>query len=300
VTKKFFISLLFLFLLLFPEVAHPGAEVVVVQGLRVAPYEEALKGLKSACEAKITRLILSEMEGREVIKKIEAIRPDLILAIGMSGLLKVKSVKEIPIIYLMALNPQSVLSGDDNITGVSMNVPQERQLLILREALPEVETIGLLYDPERTSYFAHRAQEAALKVGIKLIVHEVHSPQEVPSEIKKFKRKIDLFWMLPDITVCSPEVVEFFLLFFLENNIPILTFAEKYVEIGALISIEVDAFDMGKQAGEMAKEIFIGKEVKNIPRVESRKVIVTINLKIARKLGIRVNEKFIEKVRVIK
>ena len=44
---------------------------------------------------------------------------------------------------------------------------------------------------------------------------------------------------------------EFPFLFFLENKIPILTFAEKYVEIGALISIGIDVFDMGRQAGEI-------------------------------------------------
>ncbi|RLA94477.1 MAG: ABC transporter substrate-binding protein [Deltaproteobacteria bacterium] len=298
--KNFFISLLSLFLLLFPEIAYPGGEVVVVQGLRVAPYEEALQGFKSVCKAKITRLILTEMEGKEVLGKIKALRPELILAIGMSGLLRVKSIKKIPIIYLMTLNPQSMLSEDDHITGIDMNIPQERQLQLLREALPEVKTAGLLYDPEETTYFVQRAQKAALKEGIKLIVREVHNSQEVPSEIKKLKGKIDVFWMLPDITVCSPEVIEFFLLFFLENNIPTLTFAKKYVEIGALMSIETDPFDMGKQAGEMASEVLAGKPVKDIPVVEARKEKVTINLRIVRKLGIEVNEKFIEKVKVIK
>ena len=239
------------------------------------------------------------MEGVDVVEKIKGIRPDLVLAIGMNGLSRVKRIKDIPVVYLMILNPQSILSGEENITGVSMNIPQEKLLVTLLEALPNVKTVGLLYNPERTGHLVKRAREAARKTGIKLIAGEVHSPKEVPSSIKKLKGKIDVFWMIPDITVASPELIEFLFLFFLENNIPILTFAEKYVEIGALISIGVDPFDMGRQAGAMVEEILSGKDVNDVQQVEARKAIISINLKIARKLGITVDEKIIRKARVI-
>lgn len=295
--KRLFILLLFL--VLGPDLAQAGQEIVAVQSIRVTPYEEALEGFRSVCDAKITRLILSEMGRADVVEKIKGIRPDLVLAIGMDSLSKMKRITNIPVVYLMVLNPQSVLSGEENITGVSMNIPQEKQLVTLLEALPDLETVGLLYDPVRTGNLVQRAQVAARKIGIKLIAKEVHSSKEVPSSIKKLKGKIDVFWMIPDVTVASPELIEFLFLFFLGNNIPILTFAEKYVEIGALMSIGVDAFDMGRQAGAMAEEILSGKDVNDVQQVDARKAIISINLKIARKLGITVDEKIIRKARVI-
>jgi len=298
VVKNFFILLLF-FLILRPGLAQAGQEIVAVQSVRVAPYEEALKGFKRACNANITQVVISELEGVDVAQRINKISPDLVLAIGMNALSKVKGIDDIPVVYLMILDPQSVLSNHRHITGVSMNIPQEKQLVLLREALPEVETVGLLYSPERMGNFVKRARLAAGKIGITLIAREISSSKEVPSSIKQLKGKIDVFWMIPDIAVCSPEAIEFFLLFFLENNIPVLTFSEKYVEIGAFMSLGIDAFDMGSQAGEMAKEILSKKGEMYIKQVGARKAIITINLKIARKLGAAINEKIIRKARII-
>jgi len=103
----------------------------------------------------------------------------------------------------------------------------------------------------------------------------------------EMKDTIDVFWMLPDLTVITPETVEFLLLFSFENKIPLFTFSEKYVEMGAFLSMDIDAFDMGRQAGEMASEILAGEDVKKIEQTYARKAIVSTNLLIARKLGIR-------------
>lgn len=287
-----------MFLILCHGLAEAGHEIVAVQSIRVAPYEEAIKGIESVCDAKITRLVVSELEGADVVKKIDEIKPDLVLAIGMDALSRVKTIKNIPIVYLMVLNPQFILSGE-NITGVSMNIPQETQLITFLKVLPDSKAIGLLYDPNKTGYLVKRIREAAGKSSITLIAKGIHSPRDAPSLIPDMKGNIDLFWMLPDITVITPETVEFLLLFSLENQIPILTFSDKYVELGALMSIGIDPFDIGSQAGEMAKKILSGRDVKDVQRVDARKAVISINLKIARKLGIAIDEKIIKGARII-
>jgi putative ABC transport system substrate-binding protein len=233
----------------------------------------------------------------------------MVLAIGADALSKVKKIENIPIVYLMVLNSQSVLSGEKNITGVSMNIPQEKQLTALLDALPGTNTIGLLYDPDRTGHLVKSAQDFAKKIGVKLIAKEIHSPKDAPSLIMDMKGKIDVFWMLPDITVITPETVEFMLLFSFENNIPLFTFSEKYVEMGAFMSIDIDAFDMGRQAGEMAAAIRAGKDMKDFQQAYARKAIVSTNLMIARKIGIHLamvmsseakfNEKILREARII-
>jgi putative ABC transport system substrate-binding protein len=105
--------------------------------------------------------------------------------------------------------------------------------------------------------------------------------------------------MIPDLTVITPETVEFLLLFSLENQIPLLAFSDKYVELGALLSIGIDPFDIGRQAGEMAKKILSGGDVRNVQQVDARKAIISVNLKIARKLGMNIDEKMIRKVKIV-
>ena len=295
--KNIFIILLFL--ILCHCSAEAGQEIVVIQSLRVKPYEKAIEGFKSVCNSKIKRLVVSESEGADVVEKISKIRPDMVLAVGMDALSRVKKIKNIPVVYLMVLNPPSILSGKKNITGVTMKIPQEKQLITLLKALPDTKNIGLLYDPDRTGHFVKKAQAAAKKIGIKLIAKEIHSSRDVPSLVMNMKGKIDLFWMLPDLTVVTPETVEFLLLFSLENRVPLLTFSEKYVALGALMSIGIDAFDMGRQAGEMAKKILSGRDIQNVQRVDARKAVVSINLKVAKKLEITIDKKIISNARII-
>ncbi len=288
-----------IFFILCPGLARAGQEVVVVQSSRVQPYEEAIKGFTSVCDARIKRLIISELKNKDVAGEINKINPDLVLAIGMDALSRVKRIKDIPVIYLMVLNPRSILSGEKNITGVSMNISQEKQLRGLLDVMPETKTVGLLYDRDRTGHLAEKARDAAGKLGVKLVAKEVRGARSVPQLIRDMKGKIDVFWMLPDVTVLTPETVEFLLLFSLEYKIPVLAFSEKYTELGALMSIGIDAFDIGSQAGEMAEKILSGKDVANVPQADARKVIISINLKVARKLGISVDEKIIRKARII-
>lgn len=105
--------------------------------------------------------------------------------------------------------------------------------------------------------------------------------------------------MLPDLTVITPETVEFPLLFSLENKIPILTFSDKYVESGAFMSVNIDPFDIGRQAGEMAAAVSRSRGIKQARRVEARKGTISINMTVARKLGIDIDEEIIKDARVI-
>ena len=298
IKNTFFIFLL-LILILPPSIADAKQRIVVVQGFEIKPYEEALKGFQSVCNVETKTIVISEQEGTEIIKSIRRIKPDMILVVGVDALSKVKMIKDIPIVYLMVLNPPSPISKQENITGVSMNIPPEKQLGLLQEVLYQVKRVGLLYDPSKTGFLVEKALYSSKKLGIKLIVKEVHNPKDVPSMLDSMKDGIDAFWMLPDTTVITPETVEYLLLFSLENKIPVLTFSDKYLDLGAMISVGIDAFDIGRQAGEIAKEILSGTNIKNLPRVDARKSVLTLNLRAAKKLGIRVNNNIAGTVRIV-
>jgi len=94
--------------------------------------------------------------------------------------------------------------------------------------------------------------------------------------------------------------VDLLLLSTIENNIPVLTFSDKYVEKGALLSLEVDAAESGKQAGEMAVKILKGASVNSIKGEDARESILTVNLIVAKRLGISINGNVIKHARVIR
>jgi putative ABC transport system substrate-binding protein len=148
-----------------------------------------------------------------------------------------------------------------------------------------VSKIGVLYDPNNLTKFVRQAADAARPLGLELVTREVRAPREVPGALLRLRGEIDAFWMLPDPSVVSPETMEFFVLFSGENRIPLVTFSRKYVDMGALLALEVDPFDMGMQAGEMANRLLQGTDIRVIPRVDARKIVQWVNPSVARRLG---------------
>lgn len=300
-------KVLFLLLLFIPPGPTSFAsahEIVVVQSARLKPYEEALQGFKTVCAEgfaphhglksiqpySITELVLSEKSGSaDIAGRIRSLRPELILAIGRDALAQVKTFRDVPIIYLMVPQPQAIKEGRLNITGVDMLIPPAKQLAGLIEAIPKVKRVGLLYDPRRTGALVKEARIFAATQGIFLFALEVQTAKEVPGLIDSMKGEIDAFWMLPDLTVVTPQTVKALFLFSLENRIPVLTFSEKYLELGATIAAVFDVFAMGEQAGEMARRILAGTNIREVEAEPAEKITIKVNRKIAKKLGVALN-----------
>jgi putative ABC transport system substrate-binding protein len=248
-----------------------------------------LRGFRSVCKADPKTVVLADAEGVDIVRMAREEQSRLILAIGADALQRVKKIRDIPIIYLMVLNPEKIAGGGKNVAGIGMNIPPEKYLsLIVSLKLPKPR-VGLLYDPAKTGAFVKRIQQTARTRGIEIIAKEVRNPREVPELLAEMKGSCNLFWMIPDATVITPETVEFLLLFSQQNMTPIVTFAGKYVDTGALVSLDIDSFDLGKQGGEMANKILDGTRVSDIPNTEARKAVLKINRKVARKLGIKLN-----------
>ncbi|MFC1495238.1 ABC transporter substrate-binding protein [Thermodesulfobacteriota bacterium] len=294
------VLLIILLFITFPELSLADGEILVVQSIRVSPYEDALHGFLSVSNPETKRLILSELKTSDLTREIENTIPSLIVAIGHDALESVKEIRDTPVIYLMVLSPQFILTHDDNFYGVSMNISPERQLEIFLKVIPDLNNIGLIYNPRNTDELAKKAVETAEKNGIRLITWEASRASDVPNMIKEMAGKIKAFWMLPDTTLMTPETIDLLLITSMERNIPIFTFSDKYVEIGALMSVAVDPYDMGRQGGELAQKLISGDIEGDGKRIFADKEVITLNVKIAQKLGINLNRELNLDARVIK
>ncbi|WP_298435468.1 ABC transporter substrate-binding protein [Geobacter sp.] len=287
-------------LLLFTGTVNAAQGILVLESMRVAPYEEALGGIRSVAGGRINKVVLSEMEGGDIVRTVREERPAVIVAIGAEALAKVRKIKDTPIVYLMVLDPQNSLTSGENVTGVNLSVSPERQLAALQRVTPGIKRLGIIYNPARTGPLVRRAQAAAKGTGIELVLRECRSPREVPRLLEGMRGEIDSFWMLPDTSVVTDETVEFMLLTCLSHRIPVLTFSDKYVEMGALMALAVDPYDLGRQAGEMVRRILGGASAGSIPHAAPRSTVLTVNSKIARKLGIPLNEEAMGRARIIR
>jgi putative ABC transport system substrate-binding protein len=287
------------FLLLLSAPSAFAWDVLVVQKYHAKPYVEVVRGFRDTTNARVSELILSEANGEDSVREIRRRGPDLILAIGIDALARVKKIRDIPIIYCMVLNPDSVLDNESNITGISMSIAPEKQLGDLLKVLPTVKKIGLVYNPKQTGTIAARVHAAAEKAGLRLIARRAEQAKDLPRQLENLPQDLDLYWMLPDSTFTTPEAVESLFLFSIRSRIPVLTFSDRYLRMGAFISLGLDTTGMGKQAGEMAERIRSGAKAGDIPKADAERLSPVINRAVAAKLGIIPESKALKTFRVM-
>jgi putative ABC transport system substrate-binding protein len=257
-------------------------EIVVVKGPFIKPYEEAVKGFRSVCRAELTELE-SVLSKSELLSRIYQIKPDLVLAIGNTALQKIKDVRGIPVVYAMVTNPGGILNDAGHVSGVSMNIPLEKQLKEFLNISPSSRNIGIVYDPDKSSHFLEEAHGAAQALGVEIISREVDNPRDVISAINSMKGVVDAFLMLPDTTVVTEESLEYLFLTSHEKHIPVIAFSEKYLKSGAFMAVSIDAADIGRQAGLIASRVLKGISISQIPPGRPRTASISINIKTARR-----------------
>jgi putative ABC transport system substrate-binding protein len=298
--KKCFLTFLFFLLLLCGQSEAISQEILVVQNHSIKPYADAFSGFKSSVNNKSRGVDYTFRDSRGAAEYLSERKPDLILAIGMDALQTVKFFPGVPIVYLMVLNPAAIVHEERNVTGVSMTISPEKQLSVFHRVLPSARRVGLIYDPKKSASFVKRAQNASKEYRIELIAKEAGNSKLVPATLNSMKGAIDAFWMIPDTTVLTPDTIESIMLFSLENNIPVCTFSTKYLEMGALMSLDINAYEMGRQAGELATKILSGKRAAALPPVEADTANLVINESVARKLKVSLDEDLRGKARLLR
>jgi putative ABC transport system substrate-binding protein len=286
--KAVVLQIILLFLL--PAVSSQANDVVVLKSANIKPYNDALKGFKGSCGCNVLEVDLGQVGAGNISKKLAEFDPDMVLAIGMDALSRAQAVTDLPVIYAMVLPSQFPGQIKKNVSGVSMDIPPAKILGTIQEIFPAARRVGIVYDPRHSDSFVSGALYAAEQRGIRLLLKEAGRPSEVPSVIDMMRGKIDVFWMLPDVTVTTPETVKYLLLFSFQNRVPVFSFSGKYVEMGALAALNIVPFDIGVQAGEMAKKLSNGRNNGMPIRVDARKTELSVNRTVARKLGIRISD----------
>lgn len=287
-------------MLLFVNASEAAQKVLVLQSMRIAPFEEVVKGMRSVVKCNVKQMVFSEMKGVNFIRAMRYERPDVILAIGTDALAKARKIKDTPIVYLMVFDPQNTLTKGSNITGISMHASPEQQMSALHDALPNIKRVGFLYSSSQSDQVVRRLRSSAESLGVELVAHKIHSSREVPKYIDGMKGNIEAFLLLPDLTVLTQETVEYLLVFSFRFRIPLITFSSKYADMGALLALDVNLYDLGRQSGDMINRILSGIPPAKIPRSDPQSTTMSVNLKTARKLGLKINSETLDRSKVIR
>ena len=229
--------------------------------------------------------------GPELIAKIEGRHPRLIFAIGSNAAqLAHDSIRDVPIVYSMVLNPSKRDLSRTNICGISLDVSPKEQLAFLAKLKPSVKRVGTIYDPSTSDNVIDEAAAFARSAGFELVRKRAQNIKEALVAIKELDSEpIDAFLMILDPVIANDASFKVLLTFSLKKRIALVVPAEPFVKAGALLSVGADYTKIGDQAWDIARRILQGElKPSDVGIRHPDAVTVALNNTIARTLGIEV------------
>jgi putative tryptophan/tyrosine transport system substrate-binding protein len=266
-------------------------DIAILQSTDIAAYREAIAGLKAAgpIGAIYTEYdVQGDLElGKKLARKLRTSNTSLVVAVGLKAALAAKSeIENVPIVYMMILDPLKHRLTAPNMTGTLLEVPVDRQLKIMRTFFPTLHRLGTLYDPAKTSSRVKDASRLAISSDFQLKGLPVESEKDVPQQLRTLLWDVEALWLMPDSTVLTNESVRFILESSLARQIPVIGFSPEFTRLGALLSLSVNYGDVGRETGLLAKRILDGERLLPLNPVPIERLKITVNLKTAKFLGI--------------
>jgi putative ABC transport system substrate-binding protein len=271
--------------LFFLPLPAPATDIVLIKESDIKPYRSAIDGIKSSCTCSVLEFDLDDAD--EIEHALKG-RPTAVVTVGTDAYRKARGIRNIPLVYAMVIPADTAGPQPDNISGVSMDIEPGEYISAITSLFPDAKRIGLLYDPDNTGEFVRDAEAQAREAGVALIAKSVRDPRRIPALLDDLRKKVDVFWMLPDRTVIQPETVDYLMLVSFQSSLPVFSFSRKFLDEGAAAVLVVTPFGMGVQAGKLVRSLAADK--KGPLQVYAKSAKLLVNRKVCAKLGVRIDE----------
>lgn len=280
----------------------PGlGHVLIVQGSAIEAYQQAVAGFKQAfataslpgiasIQPDVTLVLDPEHQDsiHDVSRKYQDLQPEIIVAVGTPALEATQGLS-CPIVYLMVPNPEPLVRQRPNITGIRMATGPKEQLMAIKETFPAVTRIGLLHNPERGGDFLALAQAAAGQLRLTLVSAPATDDREASQDLTRLAGQVDAILLTPEPSLISQTLLNALAIFSLEQRVPLIAFAPKYLEQGAAMAVFTSPVQSGRQAAELVKRALTGQGPKGAPPEYGHEATVLTNDRIIKKLGVLAN-----------
>ena len=261
---------------------HPSLDLVK-QGFKKA-FEEA--GIKANFDEKNAEGTIAN--ATLIANGYKSDKKNLVLGIGTpSAQALVNTITDMPVLFSAVTDPESAKLLNKNVTGTSDRLDNVgEQLDLLLKLKPEIKKIAVLYNPsEQNSVVQVKEIEAKAKEkNLEVMLQGVSSLAELSQATKNALIETDALYLPTDNLVVSG--IKLITSEAKSAKKPVISSENSSVEAGALFTMGLDYFELGKRTGEMAIEILKGKPAEQIPYELSKKMTLYVNETTATELGL--------------
>lgn len=280
-----------------PRAVEP--RVLIVSSDSTAAYMEAAQALtaelgRSGLPAHdIRRLSVSEWS----LQAEQATSPRVYVALGTLAT-NALVTKRMSTPVLAALIPRHSFEralgngarkpGSD-FSAIYLDQPLQRQLAMIRLALPQAKRVGVLWGPDswpRASGL--RSVVAASGLSLREAVLETRS--NVFPDLQQVLNDSDVFLAIADPLVFNSHSIQNILLTTFRMQVPVVAFSPAYVRAGALLALHATPEQVGRQAAALVLDVLRGQPLPERP-VESNDFEVSVNEHVARVFNLSLDGK---------
>jgi putative ABC transport system substrate-binding protein len=229
-------------------------------------------------------------------------KPDLILCVSDACR---KEAGPIPMVFVQVSDPvrlglvESIARPGGSVTGIA-NLRAEltaKRLELFKEVVPSLRRVLLTYDPrekgERDSLAV--ARTAASRLRLTLVERPISATLEIEPGLAELKDGghdgilIVQSGTNLNIPGRSLEVAT-------SDRIPTMYPASFWSNVGALASYGPDQYSQGRQAARLAHKVLTGTPPREIPVEFPDRIELVINLKTAKRLGLKIPQPILLRV----
>lgn len=279
--------------ILIPELSRPQSQAIKGLGdeLKSLGHKERKDIFLETRNAKGNRAAL-QPAARELIDQ----KVDVIFTTGTRATEVAKSAtRDIPVIFIHPADPvalglvKSMDGSNANITGVAGLALQmtEKRLGVLREILPNLQRIFLVYDSNDKYSRANfvLADAAAKKLGLLVTAYGVKSAEELKATIGGLQKQDgDTLFHMPDDLVESEA--DFIFETARQKKLPTMFSEELWAIKGAMAAYGPSYYEMGRQAARLIDEVIKGRKAETLPIRRADKFDLIINYRTASFIGV--------------
>lgn len=276
-------------------VEHPALDAVrngVHDALAAAGYKEGenLKFIFQSAQG-------NPATAAQIARQFVGDEPDVIVPISTpSAQAVVSSTRDIPVVFTAVSDPlgaQLVKNMDKpggNVTGLSDMSPVGEHVALIKEILPNVKSIGYLYNPGEANSVSLLAvlKTEAEKAGVKVVESAATKSAEVQGAARSLVGRADAIYIPTDNTIIS--ALEGAVSVAGESKLPLFTADTDSVSRGSIAALGFNYYDVGKQTGDIVVRILKGENPGDIPVKIAAGSDLVVNKAAAAKMGVTLPE----------
>lgn len=243
---------------------------------------------------------------QSIAQKFKGQNLDLVLAIATPNAQAAANViTEIPVMFTAVTDPfeaglvDSMEVPGRNLTGTTDMNPVAQQIELIKEFLPELSDLGVLYNPGEVNSVVQvdLVKETVEKMGINLHEGTVSNSSEVSLATSSLIGDVDAIYVPTDNIIVSalPSVLNITN----QNNIPVFASENGQVKQGSIATLGIDYELLGIQTGKMAAKVLKGANPAEMPVESSDELKLYLNTKAAENLGLEVPEAVLKRADVV-